>query len=248
MINYIINLDRRKDRWDECVKRINKSNELKKEKFIRISAFDGYNHEQELKRYNLNENVLIKYLINNKVKVQKGVFGCFISHLIVLYNILQNEDIKEDEYVGIYEDDFMYCENFDYEYKKFKKINLKELDIEYLYLGGRFEPNFNIRDKDKNMFEKTINKNIFYRIDDNGERYFWDRCGTAYIINKKICKKLIRLLTINFVDNIFRPTAVDELYKTFYKDIKMFDYFPHLYYSPLNYKTDIQNSNEIIEF
>ena len=98
MINYIINLDRRKDRWDDCVERINKSNELKKEKFIRISAFDGYNHEEELKRYNLNENVLIKYLINNKVRVQKGVFGCFISHLIVLYNILQNEDIKDDDY------------------------------------------------------------------------------------------------------------------------------------------------------
>lgn len=246
MINYIINLDRRKDRWDECIKRIDKSVELKKEKFIRISAFDGYNYEEELKRYNLKDNVLIKYLINNKVKVRKGLFGCFISHLIVLYNILQNENIKDDDYVGIYEDDFMYSENFDSKYKKLKKINLKELDIEFLYIGGRFEPDFD--GAFMNLFEKTDNKNIYYRKDKFYGEYVWDRCATAYVINKKICKKLIKLLTINFVDNIFKATAVDELYKTFYKDIKMFDYFPHLYYSPLNYKTDIQDNNEIIEF
>ena len=53
MINYVINLDRRSDRWEEFVEKLNKTSEFSKETFIRISAFDGYNCKEEIKRYNL---------------------------------------------------------------------------------------------------------------------------------------------------------------------------------------------------
>lgn len=246
MINYVINLDRRTDKWEEFVEKVDNSVELQKDKFIRISAFDGYNHDEELKRYNLNDNVLIKYLRQNKIKVRKGVFGCFISHLLALYNILQNDEIKEEDYVGIFEDDIMYESDFDLRYKNFKSINLKELDVEFIYIAGRFQPNFNTINLD--MLESTKNKNIYFRKDKKEGGFEWDRCLNAYIVNKKICKKLIKLLTVNFVDTVFRPEAVDHLYVSFYKEIKMFDYFPHLIYSELHYKTDIQDNHDVIEF
>ena len=215
MINYVINLDRRADRWEEFVEKLKKQQEFSKDTFIRISAFDGYKHEEEIKRYNLENFNLIKFLIQNKVIVKKGVLGCFMSHVIALYNILQNKDIKDDDYVGIYEDDIFYPEDFEEKYKKFKEINLGELDIEFIYTGGRLKPGFD-----------------------------WDRTTSSYIIRKSSCEKLIKLLTTQFSTNSLRLIPIDGLLIKFFKNIKMFDYFPHLFYSEIYYKTDVQTSDE----
>ena len=50
--NYIINLDRRTDRWESINKIIN-STCLKDDNFIRFSALDGQNFYSEMKRLNL---------------------------------------------------------------------------------------------------------------------------------------------------------------------------------------------------
>jgi GR25 family glycosyltransferase involved in LPS biosynthesis len=236
MINYIINLDRRKDKWEETVKNINSSKELSKETFIRISAFDGFNYKNEITKYKLENNVVYNYLKTYNIPIALGAYGCYMSHLIVLYNILYNHDIKDDDYVGIYEDDFQLATNFEKKYKKFKKINLHELGVEFIYLGGRFEPHFKCEG-----LEKTTHPNVFYRKDkENISKHNWDRTTHAYVIKKNICKKLITLLTTKFIDNILVFQHIDWIYIKLYKDIKMFDYFQHLYYSEINYKTDIQ--------
>ncbi len=236
MINYIINLDRRQDKWEETLKNINSSKELSKETFIRISAFDGFNYKNEITKYHLENNVVYNYLKTYKIPIPLGVYGCYMSHLIVLYNILQNDDIKDEDYVGIYEDDFQLTTNFDKKYKKFKKINLHELGVEFIYLGGRFEPHFKCEG-----LEKTTHPNVFYRKDyDNISKHDWERTTHAYVIKKNICKKLIILLTTKFINQILTFIPIDSIYNSLYKDIKMFEYFQHLYYSELDYKTDIQ--------
>jgi GR25 family glycosyltransferase involved in LPS biosynthesis len=242
MINYVINLDRRADRWEEFVEKLKKQQEFSKDTFIRISAFDGYKHEEEIKRYNLENFNLIKFLIQNKVIVKKGVLGCFMSHVIALYNILQNKDIKDDDYVGIYEDDIFYPEDFEEKYKKFKEINLGELDIEFIYTGGRLKPGFDC--KNENMFQKTENPDIYFRKNPLEGGYNWERTTSSYIIRKSSCEKLIKLLTTQFSTNSLRLIPIDGLLIKFFKDIKMFDYFPHLFYSEIYYKTDVQTSDE----
>lgn len=246
MINYVINLDRRSDRWGEFVEKLNKTSEFSKETFIRISAFDGYNCEEEIKRYNLENFSIIKFLRQNKVIVKKGVLGCFISHVITLYNILQNKDIKEDDYVGIYEEDIFYPDNFDEKYKKFKEIELNKIGVEFLYLGGRFDPDF--KSDNENMFEKTDNPNIYLRKNEI-DIHDWHRTTHSYIIKKSVCTKLIKLLTTQFLTKILKFKAIDALYISLSKDIKMFDYFPHLFYSDADYKTDVQiNLDNLIYF
>ena len=242
MINYIINLDRRPDKWEETIKNIKLSKELSKEKFIRISGFDGLNYKNEIIKYNLEKNVVYNYLKTYKIPIQLGIFGCYMSHLIVLYNILQNDDIKDDDYAGIYEDDFQLATNFDKKYKKFKKVNLYDLEVDFIYLGGRFNPGFKCE-----SLEKTVHPNVFFRKDaDNIQDYDWHRTTHAYVVKKSICKKLITILTTRFVNKLLKFEEIDKLYNSLYKDIKMFDYFQHLYYSKLNYKTDIQSDDNIL--
>ena len=162
-----------------------------------------------------------------------------MSHLITLYNIIQNCDIKEDDYVGIYEDDFQLAKNFDKKYKKFKKINLHDLGIEFMYLGGRFDPHFKCEG-----LEKTTHPNVFFRKNkDNISTHEWDRTTHAYIVKKSICKKLIMILTTKFINIILTFLPIDHIYNSSCKDIKMFDYFQHLYYSEADYKTDVQIKN-----
>lgn len=245
MINYVINLDSRTDKFDEFLENVKMSKQLSKEKFIRISGFNGKNYIDELIKYNLTNNCIYNYIKTNKIKVNKGEFGCYMSHIITLYNILQNDDIKDDDFAGIYEDDFKLVKNFDKHYKKLKKINLNELDVEFLYLGGRFSSGFQCN---HNNFEKTNHKNIFFRnYNKEIERYDWDRTTHAYWVKKSICKKLIILLSSRFTNTLLQFKPIDTVLVNFFNEIKMFDYFPHLFYSEMEYKTDIQHNNETYE-
>lgn len=247
MINYVINLDRRMDRWSEFLERIKTSEELTKDKFIRISAFDGYNHENELKRYNLQNCIFVNFFKHHKSSCKKGEFGVYMSHYITLYNILINPDIKDEDYVGIYEDDFMLSDNFEENYKKFKETDLSELDVDFIYIGGRFSKNFTI-EGESDMFEKTSNPNVIFRKSVGEGGYNWDRTLHAYVIRKSACKTLLKLISTNFSDNALKLRPIDAVMVSLYSEIKMFDYIPHLYYSEICYKSDIQNNRDLIYF
>jgi len=252
--NYVINLKRRQDRLNEFENNKNKT-VLKDEKFIRFEAFDGSDFDNEVKRFNIENHVIFRFMEKMKLSVAKGVLGCLLSHLMLITEIMNNNDILDDDYVGIYEDDIFYCTNFNEKYTKFKKINLNKFDIEFIYLGGRFGQDFDCRNaKDFNvMFNKSSNENIIERKQMIYRNFNWDRCTFSYIIKKSICKKLIDIISSNFVkkeNGIIRFEAVDYIYTNSYDKIKMFDFVPHLFYSPLNYNTDIQGKNlkNIIQF
>jgi GR25 family glycosyltransferase involved in LPS biosynthesis len=62
-----------------------------------------------------------------------------MSHLLVLQEIMTNEMIMPYEYVIIFEDDAMCCENFELNYHKF--MQEKALFAgDLVYIGGRFAP------------------------------------------------------------------------------------------------------------
>lgn len=245
--NYVINLNRRKDRWDNFLKTINKTI-LKNEKFIKIEAFDGNFFMSELKRVNILNNTLIKNIIDSCVKNinhfrNKGEIGCLISHLIVIQTIINNENIKEEDYVTIYEDDIVYCKNFETNYKNLKKLDLNKLNIEFLYLGGRHSEDYNTIHKSLEKIDDNVyfrNNSIIKELSKKTKDYKnWDRCTFSYIIRKSCCYKIL--------DNIYKSIeehnsllAIDHLYVNNMDNLLMFDYLPHLFYSPSHGDSDIQ--------
>jgi GR25 family glycosyltransferase involved in LPS biosynthesis len=248
---YVINLQRREDRWNECYQQINKSN-LKNQKIIRWNAFDGYDFENELKRFNIPNSAMVRFIRQSKIKVSKGEFGVLMSHYLLLKQIAEDNNILDDDYIGIFEDDFHYGNNFNNNLSELLKVNLKELDIEFLYLGGRFIPSYVPNNLNSDMFEKTKHPRIYLRKNRYSGGKNWDRTIHSYIVKKSICKKLADLISVKFVstteyiNNKLCFVPIDHLLAWRYNDIKMFDYLPHLFYSPMNYKSDIQGQKHNI--
>ena len=252
---YYINLDRRVDRWDECMERINTTC-LVNFPYTRFSAFDGKYYENELKRFLEKDeyrdyiNKIIEIIKETKIKkpnfaFKKGEFGCSISHLCVLIDILNNPDFKDDDYICIFEEDFYYAgspENFNKSFLSLNETDLNKLDIDFLYVGGRFKPNFHA---EGDFYEETDHINIFRRV---AVTYSYEsqRGAFSYIIRKKICEKLINIIINRFIKtdkNIIKLEPIDCIYQVLVDEIKIFDYFPHIFYSPANYKSDIQNND-----
>ncbi len=257
MFYYVINLDRRQDRYNKFLKTVEKLSN-KDDKFIRFSAFDGYNHINEIKRFNIENDPFIKILKNLKVPLQKGVFGCLMSHILVLYEILKNDEIKEDEYVGILEDDIYLCDNFENNYDSFKNMCISNYgDIDLIYTGGRFSSSFSITDNSYNeFFEKTSLPNLFFRknkkISDfnslKSHNFIWERTTLSFIVKKSSCKCLINLLYNSSIKrrgmNGYYIIPIDHVYAYSHNKINMYDFFPHLFYSPLASKdSNVQNSS-----
>lgn len=119
---YVINLDNRTDRWEQCIKQFKKYNIINYERF---SAIKPDLKDYEPKMYN---NVKWKKYKNNK-KYQIGVLGCKLSHL----NIIKKAKKNKFKNVMIFEDDFLLCENFiDIFKREYEKI---PPDWEMLYVG-----------------------------------------------------------------------------------------------------------------
>ena len=248
--NYIINLDRRPDRWDKFISTMNSNKLFSKEPYTRFSAFDGNKHTEELERFKLVDHPLIKKIKEKKLVVPKGVFGCMISHLMILYKIRDDPTLLDNDYVGIFEDDFFFSNNFDTNYAIFKTINLNSLDVELLYLGGRSNSDYNIV---SHMHQRTSNPNIYYRSNyDIKSEDIWCRGAFSYAVRKSACNKLIDCIINDFLSpkygDPFKP--VDHIYTDAYQTIKTFDFFPHLFYAEVNAPySDIQHSlNNKIEF
>ena len=248
--NYVVNLDRRPDRYTTFLNTINKSS-LINETFIRFSAFDGSKYQEEFTKYNLNDHQLIKKLKEVKLIVPKGVFGCMMSHLLILESIRDDINISPNDFIGIYEDDIILSDSFEENYKKLQESNLNDLDIELLYLGGRFRSDYN---NISNMYQQTSNPNIYYRNNhDQLQEEDWCRCTFSYVIRKSACDKLINCIIDDFLTPKYGANykPIDHIYTDAYLKIRTFDFFPHLYYGELNQATsDIQNSNlnNVIEF
>ena len=80
---------------------------------------------------------------------------------------------------------------------------------------------------------------MFLRIKGHGLN--WDRTTHSYVVNKKNIANIYNLILQNFQStNIIEQ--IDHLYIQSSK-LTCYDYFPHLFYSPANYTSDIQNNN-----
>ena len=160
---YVIHMEKNTNRIDNI-----KKNENKLNNHIQIfNAIVGNNVDLT------NLSIYEKKLINNFDYRYKGEIGCYLSHLMLLKSLLNNNT----GYTVIFEDDFKIIDN-----NLYLKINniLSSIDIDFdiLYLG-------NLNDNHSNLY-----KNNIYYID--SQKPLW---GThAYLINNKNIKKIYNTL------------------------------------------------------
>ncbi|MBV6541660.1 glycosyltransferase family 25 protein [Ursidibacter maritimus] len=128
-------------------------------------------------------------------KVTKGEIGCTLSHLGAYQSILQNDDIQEDEYCLICEDDALFCADFQQELDKV--IVVSQADI---VLVGQskiaefndFELEINYPTTLKFLQKKLVNSpfTVVYPY----QNYF---AGTvAYLIKKSAARKIIAQISV----------------------------------------------------
>lgn len=113
-----------------------------------------------------------------------------------------------------------------------------------IYFGGRFKLNFHPSNPlTKNFFSHSFN-NFYLRI--HGQGADWNRTTHNYLVKKNNIKKILNSI-LEYYLNEKQPTIqVDKMYCSLSKKLNMYDYFPHIFYSPMNYSTDIQHSKTMI--
>lgn len=231
----IINLDRRKDRMDTMLKNI-ASTSFRDYPVERFSAINGIDLIEDIKNKKLQDDIVWKVLNGQSRKtVSRGELGCLLSHYFLLKKIWKDPSIDIDQGIIIMEDDVHFSKN-DYSNEISEIIDFIENNyFDFCYISGRFEKNFTCNDN--KMFEK-LDDHFYKRIAGEGGK--WDRTTNSYIIQKQcipiILDGFIKLLSERFI-------AVDHIFCR--SEIVSYDYFPHLFYCPANYSTDIQGRNRM---
>lgn len=221
---YVINLDRRPERYEDFKKRLPFDNNLVK----RVSAVDGLT------------NIIPKNLIIRN----KFAYACRLSHLKIMKEIVNNENIKDEDFAFILEDDAFYVDDFNNKMANYinqiKKLDSKNDEI-LIYVGGRQE-GFEIPNNVLNQLFEKKDKNTYLKKRDifatSGSDYFRDRGTFVLIYNKRACRSIIQIAEKSNQD-VEIDTFLNWIY-TKNNKIKVYDLIPHLIYSPLNYLSDIQ--------
>jgi GR25 family glycosyltransferase involved in LPS biosynthesis len=240
-----INLDRRLDRDKDVNKKfIELGFNIKNIK--RFSAIDGNKLINDLKEKNYIEDELIKNIQNINLNFKSCELACLLSHYFLLKEINNDETISDESFIFIFEDDFFinnsYIKNNELS-NIINKLKLSEINIEnkwdMIYFGGRFKENFSSSKNNISKFFSHSFDNFYLRI--NGSGADWDRTTHNYLIKKKNINNILLCILNNFNNNkvIYQ---IDSLFNSLSQIINMYDYFPHLFYSPMNYSTDIQKS------
>jgi GR25 family glycosyltransferase involved in LPS biosynthesis len=226
---YVINLDRRPDRYTSFKERLKKEG-INPKIVKRYPAVDGSKLEK----------------INN---LNMGVVGCFLSHYNIWKKVKENNKIKNEDLIWIMEDDIEFNESFQ---KYFQFIMKDFLTLEkgpkLFYIGGRFNKDF-YPSRNISKFIK-IKNNLFIRDNELCHRlnnaWDYDRNTHSIILNKEACILLCKICEDQkpFYDDASK--AIDAFLQVLNitnKDIKFYECLPHLVWADWK-DTDIQDKIE----
>ena len=258
ILAYYINLDRREDRNKDALNNIKKLG-FSENNIKRFSAIDGKKLIIDLQNRNYYNNSIIKILQNKNIKFNACELACMLSHYFCLDGILNDDDVKDDDIIFMFEDDFFindeYLKNnggfnkiltdFDNFYDNFNNScnnfnnSCNNFDWDLIFFGGRFKVNF-IPLKLETYYKKTYG-NYYEKISSKGG-HNTDRTTHNYVVKKSNIYKICDVIFNNYV-SIDSTMQIDNLFNHHTKHLKIYDYFPHIFYSPADYKTDIQKTN-----
>lgn len=217
---FVINLERRSDRLKDF-----KDNASK------------YFNPDLIERFNAVDGLTLK----KTSKINTGELGCYLSHRKIWETVSKDESLADDDLILVFEDDVFFTKNNFVE----KFIDIISYFInnisgnKFLYIGGRFKEDF-CPSKTNLEKWKFIGNKLFKRdkkihklVDGND----CDRTGHVNIYTKSVAKIFYDVSSKEDIG-----IAVDHFISKVCSnsEIESYDCFPHLCYSPMNYKTDIQ--------
>lgn len=230
---YVINLLRRSDRYNEFKTRT--CIYFNPELFEKFDAVDGKQ---------IDKNTLEPFFKNSNTR--NGEIGCHLSHRKIWENVSEDETLEDDDLIIVFEDDVFFTDH-NFESKFTDSINcFKQIKVpnKMLYIGGRFDKNFQPMKNELNLHWK----NAFFQSNNFQERIYkpiiakhiFDRTTHALIFTKYAAKIFLQ----SSLCYEKKPVALDSFLIWCHHQkkgpIHYYDFFPHLCYSPINYKTDIQ--------
>lgn len=231
----LINLDRRPDRFQKYIENFGDVYP----NIIRFSAIDGktfdfsnYMNLFDISEYNKYKNIKNPYQSHRYLK---GVLGCSMSHYTI-WNILNNNNnITDNDYILVLEDDIILVDNFNEKLNNLLDYIHFDYEWDVIFLGFHDYKNFNDT-KINNMLLKFSGD---LRL--NGGGTF------AYFIRKKAARKYL-----DFIQKYNMQQAIDWFMIEFFDKMTVYKCEPELVLSPMannsNIDSDIQNLNETINF
>ena len=171
---FVINLDRRPDRWEKFREKIKKYNLLN---YQRFSAIDGSKLKPNRK--------LNKIFEGNDYNMRKGIVGAALSHLQLWIKLINSDN----DFFLILEDDIEFIDDF--QVKLTKIINeIKNINWDIIYLGHSAK-----HKKSNNENLKIEKYNFIQSINESYGGAF------AYIINKNGAEKMLDYINTNGMTN-----------------------------------------------
>jgi GR25 family glycosyltransferase involved in LPS biosynthesis len=172
---YILNLDKRADRWQSLMKAEPHLNNIAK----RISAIDGKTLQMSSSIYKLFKD--------NEYGWKKAVIGCMLSHVSIWSKIAQ----KNDGYYLVLEDDVRFISGWMTIWDDCMRTIPADADL--LYLGGVLPPNkpaLPLASYSVNQcWDRIIHNNYFCAF-----QPVFHFCAYSYILTPRAAKKLIRFI------------------------------------------------------
>ena len=218
---YVLNLDRRPDRWDNFK---NNCSEIDFLNYQRFSAVDGLKIK--------STEQLQRIFNNNDYNMKAGMVGCLMSHIKMYIELIYSDY----DLFCILEDDITFTSNFD---KKFLHLynQLKNEKWDLIYIGHH------IRNMENKHIEfHTENLPIIEKV--NTHKSFLKSLGgtTGYLISKSGAQKLLDFISLYGATN-----CIDTLQQKSANIMDVFYCTPHLIYSDCfdnnnSVDTDIQRN------
>ena len=221
---YVVNLDRRVDRWENF-----KKNATEIDNYERFSAVDG--------KLIKNSTQLQQIFESNDYYMRRGMVGCLLSH-IKIYTELIN---SVHDYFTILEDDVEFTHDFK---NKFDNIMTQVSNWDLIFLGHH------VRDIDRQKDELVKDKIPVLTKRDAYWSFLNSLGGTGgYIISKVGARKLL-----DFIDkNGGSSNGIDTLIQKSANVLDIYYPTPHLIFTECyrgdnNIDTDIQydHSNDLV--
>jgi len=226
---YVVNLDRRSDRWDSFKK--NASNVIDFMNYERFSAVDG--------KLIKNTSQLQQIFESNDYYMRRGMVGCLLSHVKISTELI-NSDY---DYFVVLEDDVEFTPDFKNKFDHImSQVNNKNWDL--IFLGHH------VRDTNRQKDELVKDKIPVLTKRDAYWSFLNSLGGTGgYIISKFGAQKLL-----DFIDkNGGSSNGIDTLIQKSANDLDVYYPIPHLIFTECyrgdnNIDTDIQydHSNDLV--